>query len=167
LSRARKLLIFGGLLLAAFGMLYGLHYALFVEHQTLDEMGASLTEGFVAAAERQPAASSGAIDRYAQTKYVYVRQVDVHSHWVGLGMLLIVLGAVFEDVGFMERVRLRIAIMLLSGAAIFPLGVWLQTARQGPLPNVLAIGGAALVTSGLILTAIGIARKPVPRDARH
>jgi hypothetical protein len=42
MNRARKVLIFGGTLLAAFGMLYGLHYAVFVEHQTLDGMGGSL-----------------------------------------------------------------------------------------------------------------------------
>jgi hypothetical protein len=167
LSGARKLLIFGGLLLAAFGMLYGLHYAVFVEHQTLDGMGASLTEAFVAAAERHLPASNAAIDRYARRKFVYVRQVDVHSHWVGLAMLLIVLGAVFDHVGFAERIRLWIAIVLLSGATIFPLGILLQTAMQGPMPAVLAIGGTALVTSGLMLTAIGIARKPRPRDVQH
>jgi hypothetical protein len=167
LSRARKLLICGGLLLAAFGMLYGLHYALFVEHQTLDGMGASLTEAFVAAADRHLPASSAAIDRYARTKYVYVRQVDVHSHWIGLAMLLIVLGAVFDHVGFVERMRLWIAIVLLSGATIFPLGVLLQTAMEQTLGTALAIGGAALVTSGLVLTAVGIARKPGPRSAQH
>jgi hypothetical protein len=167
LSRARKLLIFGGLLLATFGMLYGLHYAVFVEHQTLDGMGASLTEAFVAAAERHLPASSEAIDRYARAKYVYVRQVDVHSHWVGLAMLLIVLGAVFDHVGFAERIRLWIAIILLSGAAIFPLGVLLQTAMQETLGTALAIGGVTLVSSGLMLTAIGIARKPGPTGAHH
>ena len=35
MTGSRKLLIFGGMALAAFGMLYGLQYALFVEHQTL------------------------------------------------------------------------------------------------------------------------------------
>ncbi len=39
MNRARKVLVFGGLALAAFGMLYGLYYAVFVEHQTLDHMG--------------------------------------------------------------------------------------------------------------------------------
>jgi hypothetical protein len=167
LSPARKLLICGGLLLATFGMLYGLHYALFVEHQTLDGMGTSLTEAFVAAAERHLPASGAAIDQYARTKYVYVRQVDVHSHWVGLAMLLMVLGAVFDHVGFAERMRLWIAIVLLSGATIFPLGVLLQAAMEQTLGTVLAIGGAALVTSGLVLTAVGIARKPGPRSAQH
>lgn len=167
MNRARKLLIVGGLLLAAFGMLYGLHYAVFVEHQTLDGMGSSLTEAFVAAADRHLPASSAAIDRYARTEYVYLRQVDVHSHWVGLAMLLIVLGAVFDHVGFAEHIRLWIAIALLSGATIFPLGILLQTVMRGPMPTVLAIGGTALVTSGLMLTAIGIARKPGPRGLQH
>jgi hypothetical protein len=81
--------------LAALGMLYGLHYAIFVEHQTLDRMGASLAQAFTSAAVRDTVAGHGAIDAYASTKYDYVRQVDVHSHWIGLGMLLIVLGAAF------------------------------------------------------------------------
>ena len=34
MSVARKVLLIGGFTLAALGMLYGLHYALFVEHQT-------------------------------------------------------------------------------------------------------------------------------------
>ena len=45
MSSARKLLVFGGLTLAAVGMLYGLHYAVFVEHQTLDTMGGALATG--------------------------------------------------------------------------------------------------------------------------
>src|SRR5207237_1444333 len=84
-NRARKVLVFGGLALAAFGMLYGLYYAVFVEHQTLDQMGGSLANAFVHAAQRQMADSRAALDAYASVKYDYVRQVDVHSHWIGLG----------------------------------------------------------------------------------
>ncbi len=79
MNRARKVLVFGGLALAAFGMLYGLYYAVFVEHQTLDHMGRSLATAFVCAAERQIPESRMALDAYALTKYDYVRQVDVHS----------------------------------------------------------------------------------------
>jgi hypothetical protein len=51
MSGARKLLIGGGIVLTMVGMLYGLHYAVFVEHQTLDEMGGSLATAFVNAAD--------------------------------------------------------------------------------------------------------------------
>jgi len=157
-SGAQKVLIIGGLILAAFGMLDGLHFALFVEHQTLEGMGASLNRAFVAAAEQQPAARGAALASYARTKYVYVRQVDVHSHWIGLAMLLIVLGAAFESVIFTNRTRLWIAFALLIGAAVFPLGVWLQTVISGPLPSALAIFGSALVTTALAFAIIGFSR---------
>ena len=83
-------------------MLYGLHYAVFVEHQTLDRMGGSLAQAFVHAAERNPTEAHGALNSYAATKYDYVRQVDIHSHWIGLAMLLMVLGVVFDSVAFSE-----------------------------------------------------------------
>ena len=158
MSGAQKILIVGGMVLATVGMLYGLHYALFVEHQTLDGMGAALTESFVAAAERQPPNSQSALAVYSKTKYAYVRQVDVHSHWIGLAMLLIVLGAVFDQVAFEERIRQWLAVALLTGAVIFPLGVWLQTAMAGPVPSAVAIAGSALVTLALGLTIAGFAR---------
>jgi dipeptide/tripeptide permease len=158
MNQARKLLIFGGLALACLGMLYGLYYALFVEHQTLDGMGGALTEAFVKAAEHRMPESGVAIDAYARTKYVYVRQVDVHSHWIGLAMLLIALGAAFDRVTLAERTRLWIAVSLLLGAFVFPLGVLLQTMLEGPLPSALAIVGSALVTGSLALTAMGFAR---------
>jgi hypothetical protein len=80
MNRARKLLVFGGIALAALGMLYGLHYAVFVEHQTLDQMGSSLATAFVSAARRNMPQAHVAVDTYGAVKYDYVRQVDVHSH---------------------------------------------------------------------------------------
>ena len=128
MTASRNLLVFGGIALAAFGMSYGLHYALFVEHQTLDRMGGSLMQAFVRAAERQMPQAHDAIGTYASAKYDYVRQVDVHSHWTGLAMLMIVLGIAFDGVAFSERVRTWIAGSLLGGSVLFPFGVILQTA---------------------------------------
>ncbi len=159
MSGARKILIFGGLALAAFGMLYGLHYALFVEHQTLDSMGKSLTEGFVAVADQRQPQAHEAVQAYARIKYNYVRQVDSHSHWIGLAMLMIVLGAVFDRVRFSERTRRWLAIGLQVGSILFPFGVLLQTADgSARLGSVLATAGAGLVTIALAGVAVGFAR---------
>lgn len=159
MSRSGKILVFGGIALAVFGMLYGLHYAVFIEHQTLDRMGGALAEGFVTTAQRQMPAAQAAIDAYAGTKYNYVRQVDVHSHWVGLAMLMIVLGAAFERVAFSDYLRGWIALALLVGSILFPFGVLLQTAtRGGMFASALAVSGSALVTAGLAACAIGFAR---------
>jgi len=160
MNRARKVLVFGGLALASFGMLYGLYYAVFVEHQTLDHMGGSLATAFVCAAERQIPESRMALDAYALTKYDYVRQVDVHSHWIGLAMLMIVLGAAFDRVAFGDRLKLWTAWALLAGSVLFPLGVILQTASHGSMfASALAIVGSALVIGALAVTAFGFMRE--------
>jgi dipeptide/tripeptide permease len=167
MSSAQRILIFGGLLLAALGMLYGLYYALFAEHQTLDGMGTSLTQAFIAATERRLPDRTTALESYTGTKYIYVRQVDVHSHWIGLAMVLIILGASFDQVGLAERHRLWIAIMLLIGAVVFPLGVWLQTVVSGRLPPAVAILGCVLVTAGLVFTIFGFARSKAPVSTKR
>jgi hypothetical protein len=160
MSTARKTLFFGGLILGAFGMLYGLHYALFVEHQTLDRMGGSLAAAFVHAAEGHLPESESALESYASTKYDYVRQVDSHSHWIGLAMLLIVMGAIFDQVAFGDRVKFWLAVALLLGAVAFPLGVMCQTLSHGAFfSSALAAVGSASVTIALAAVAWGLAVK--------
>jgi hypothetical protein len=160
LSPSRKLLIAGGLALIIFAMTYGLWYALFAEHQHLEGMGAALANGFAKAAAGNLNEAIGSILRYAEIKYDYVRHVDVHSHWGGLAMILIVLGAMFDRVGFSEQWRFYIALMLLVGSVIFPLGVIFQTVSRSAFPSILAVAGSALVIVGLVFVAIGFSRKP-------
>jgi len=157
-SAGRKLLILSGIALALFGMLYGLHYAVFVEHQTLDGMGGSLTAAFIQAADRDWEKSESALLAYREAKYDYVREVDLHSHWIGLAMLMIVLGVVFDEVTFGEGVRFAIALAMLAGSVVFPLGVILQTVRMVRLGSALAIAGSALVIVALGATAVGFMR---------
>ena len=160
MTRSRKLLVLGGMALAAVGMLYGLYYAVFVEHQTLDQMGGSLAHAFAGAAERNSSESQIALDAYASTKYDYVRQLDAHSHWIGLGMLMILLGALFGRVNFSEAMRQTIAIGLLTGSAVFPLAIILQTYHHGAfIFKALAVVGPGLVIVGLTATAWGFARQ--------
>jgi hypothetical protein len=167
MNAPRKVLIFGGLTLAAFGMLYGLHYAIFVEHQTLDRMGGSLAAAFVHAAEGHLPEADSAIESYASTKYDYVRQVDAHSHWIGLAMLLILMGVIFDQVAFSLRIRFWIAITLLAGSVVFPLGVVLQTLSHNAfLALVLTVVGSALVTIALAAVAWGLAGTGVKSRAR-
>lgn len=160
MNGARKLLIFGGIALAALGMLYGLHYAVFVEHQTLDQMGGSLATAFVNAAGRNMPEAHAAVSHYGAVKYDYVRQVDVHSHWIGLAMLMIVLGAAFDSVAFNERKRFWIALALVMGSVVFPLGVILQTESHGGMfPSAMAVAGSVLVIAGLGAVAVGFMRQ--------
>jgi hypothetical protein len=162
MSAARKLLIFGGLLLAAFGMLYGLHYALFVEHQTLDRMGGSLVTAFVDAAERNLPAAQQAIDEYAGRKYDYVRQVDAHSHWIGLAMVMIIVGVLIDRMALSERLRLSVAVAFTLGSFFFPAAVILQTFAHGSsLALVLAAAGSALIIAAMSAAVVGFARQGI------
>jgi hypothetical protein len=156
MSGSRRLLIIGGIALAVWGMGYGLWYAVFAEHQALDNVGASLAGSFAAAADRNPAAMEVSLDQYREGKYIYDRQVDVHGHWIGLAMLLIVLGIGFDRVNFSERFKLFLALGLLVGAVVFPLGVLLQTISHGPLPRAIAIAGSGLVIAALLGSAMGV-----------
>lgn len=156
---SRKLLVFGGLSLAIWGMAYGIWYAVFAEHQTLDGLGAALATGFIRAAENRMADSQAALADAATRSFVYVRQVDAHGHWIGLGLLMLILGIGFDRVGFGERARMCLALALLAGAILFPLGVLLEIWNRGIGPQAIAVLGSVLVILGLCGTAWGFARR--------
>lgn len=158
MSGSRRVLVVGGIALAVWGMGYGLWYAVFAEHQALDTIGASLATGFAAAAEHDPAAMEASLDRYREAKYIYDRQVDAHGHWIGLAMLLVVLGIGFDRINFAERSKFFLALALFAGAVTFPLGVLLQTFSHGSLPRAIAIAGSAFVTAALAGSAVGVGR---------
>jgi len=160
MSAARRLLILGGIGLALLGMTYGLWYAVFAEHQELDGIGKSLVAGFSGAAERDSAAASAALRQYKELKYAYDRHVDVHGHWIGLAMLLIVLGIAFDRVALTERVKLLLSAGLLLGSLLFPLGVLLETYSHGAVPRAVAVAGSALVIVSLAGMTMGFARAP-------
>ena len=158
MTRSGRVLVIGGLLLAVWGMTYGLYYAVFVEHQTLDTIGGSLADAFVHAAEQASQQSQTSMQAYASANYIYVRQVDAHGHWIGLGLLLVVLGIAFNRVGFSESARLALASALIAGAILFPLGVLLETMIQGPIPKAVAVLGSALVIASLAAIALGFSK---------
>lgn len=160
MSAARRLLILGGIGLALLGMLYGGWYAVFAEHQELDGMAGSLTASFSAAAERNARAAESSLEQYRELKYGYDRHVDVHGHWIGLAMLLMVLGMALERVSFRERVKTVFAAALVLGSFLFPLGVLLETVDHGPWPRALAVAGSVLVVGALAGMIVGLLRAP-------
>ncbi len=158
MSGSRKLLLGAGLALTIWAMSYGLWYALFAEHQALVQMGNSVSTAFARAAERRMPEAQAALDAYAATRFGYVRHVDVHSHWGGLALLLLVFGAIFDGVRFDERKRFYLAAMLAAGSIIFPLGVILQVVDAGMVPKAIAVLGSSLIIVALALVALGFAQ---------
>ena len=158
MSAARRLLILGGIGLALVGMIYGGWYAVFAEHQELDGIAGALTASFTAAAERHAAVAQSALERYRERKYAYDRHVDVHGHWIGLAMLLMVLGIGLDRMSLSEQVKTGLAAALALGSFLFPVGVLLETLDHGPVPRALAVAGSALVVVSLAGMMLGFAR---------
>lgn len=157
MSAARRLLIAGGIALALLGMIYGVWYAVFAEHQELDGMGRALTASFSASAMQDSLGAGAALHEYKELKYSYDRHVDAHGHWIGLAMVLVVLGIALERMGFSERLTMALAAGLVLGSFLFPMGVLLQTFSRGPVPQAIAVAGSALVIVALAGMAVGFA----------
>jgi dipeptide/tripeptide permease len=158
-STARRVLQLGGIALAIVGMCHGTWYAVFAEHQALDRIGESLANAFALASERNVAQATTALAEYRNAKYAHERQIDAHGHWIGLAMLLIVLGIAFDRVALAEKQKLALAIGLLTGATLFPLTVLLQIFSPGSVPRVLTVASSALMIAMLAITALGLSVK--------
>ena len=156
---SKKVLVIGGLALAILGMTYGLWYAVFAEHQALDGIGHSLAASFQAAAGRNTAAAGQALLQYREAKYTYDRQVDVHGHWIGLSMLLIVLAITSDRIALAEKWKLLLAWTLFLGSVLFPLGVLMQTWSHGPAPRYVAALASAMVIIALAAMVLGFLRR--------
>lgn len=162
LTGSSRLLVVSGVALAIWGMNFGLYYALFAEHQALDKIGGSLAAAFADGAKGDLIAAHASLQAYADTQFNYVRSVDVHSHWIGLAMLLIVAGMAFDRGGFTEGRQKLLAWLLVIGSAAFPLGVHLQTLDRGIIPQAVAATGAGLVIvalAGVVLSFVRSERK--------
>ena len=160
MKRSQQLLAVAGLALVVWAMAYGFYYAVWVEHQALDHIGGSLAGSFQHAATREMALSRANLDEYARAKYVYTREVDAHSHWIGLAMILLVLAALWDRLAFSERARRAVAAVLIAGAYGFPLGVLLQNHLPAPAGQGIAVVASGLLIGGFSLVALGFARAP-------
>ena len=159
MKRSQQMLAVAGLALAVWAMGYGFYYAVWVEHQTLDHIGGSLAGAFQHAALRETAASHASLEDYARAKYVYTREVDAHSHWIGLAMVLLALAALWNRLPFGERTRGMLAGALILGSYGFPLGVLLQNPAGWGIGQWIAIAGSALLIVAFGGVAAGFARR--------
>lgn len=158
MDRSQKILIVSGLLVAVIGMLYGLWYAIFDEHQTLQQLGGALANSFVEASNRDLPEAVSELERYRLIGTEYSREVHAHSHWITLSMILIVLGLAYERVNFGGSVKLGLAVVLSAGSFMFPLGVLLQNFPVGMLGKLLAQAGSLAVILSFLLVTVGLFR---------
>ncbi len=144
LTLPQKWLIVGGLLLALLGLVYGLVYTYFVDHQTLPRLREHYRGAFVAAAEGDAARVETELEEGQAMNYRYVRAIDVHTHWLKMASVAILLGLILPLVQWNRKTRQVLALLFLAGGVIFPLGVFAQVVTDSVVPQAVAALGAAL-----------------------
>lgn len=158
LTRAQQWLIVGGLLVVLLGLVYGIVYNLRVEHQTLPRLREQHRGIFLAAAQKESVQVQEALAVAQMANYQYVRAIDVHTHLIKMASVSILLGLIFSLVKWDEKLRIALAVLFVSTAVVFPLGVFAQIFSTSVLLQTVAAGAALLAIGSLGFIIWGLAR---------
>lgn len=146
-----RLLLLAGLLLILAGFLFGIGFSLAVDHQArlvaYDDYGpvfASLGDAEVAPNEVDAGAD--------QRSVAHRRAMDVHTHSVNLGILLLLIGVLSPLLSSAGTARPRGLLWLAGAAWLYPAGLLLQflgSVRAGEI--VAAIGAAVIIVAFAVI----------------
>jgi len=173
----RRLLTLAGIGMILAGMIFGDIFAVFVLHQNAARVGNSLA----AAAQSAAAGDAAAVGAHFKSTGEFLEnrgtKVDTHVHLIAFGYLALMLALVQLWVRLSERVRRRLAWLLVFGAVLLPVGVFLIHYVGLAYSPLQAIGWASIFADlgGLIVLAamigylVGIvqhfrARQPLQPD---
>lgn len=155
---ARRLLTLAGIGMILAGMIFGDIFAVFVLHQNAARVGTSLAAAVQSAAKGDPAAvaahfkNTGAFLENRGTK------VDTHVHLIAFGYLALMLALAQPWVRLSETVRRRLAWLLVCGAVLLPVSVFLIHYVGLAYSPLQAIGWASIFADlgGLMVLAATI-----------
>lgn len=141
---ARRLLTLAGIGMILAGMIFGDIFAVFVLHQNAARVGTSLA----AAAQSAAAGDAAAVDSHFKNTGAFLEnrgtKVDTHVHLIAFGYLALMLALVQPWVKLSETVRRRLAWLLIYGAVLLPVGVFLIHYVGLAYSPVEAIGWASI-----------------------
>jgi hypothetical protein len=174
---ARRLLTLAGIGMILAGMIFGDIFAVFVLHQNAARVGTSLA----AAAQAASGGDVSAVGAHFKDTGAFLEnrgtKVDAHVHLIAFGYLALMLALAQPWVGLAEATRRRLAWLLISGAVLLPVGVFLIHYVGLAYSPLEAIGWASIFADlgGLMVLAatvgylVGIgqrfrARQPLPPD---
>lgn len=163
---ARRLLTLAGIGMILVGMIFGDIFAVFVLHQNAARVGSSLAAAAQAAADGDVADVASHFKNAGQFLENRGTKVDTHVHLIAFGYLALLLALVQPWVKFAEASRRRLAWLLVFGAVLLPVGVFLIHYVGMAYSPLQAIGwasifadlGGLLVLVATIGYLVGIAR---------
>jgi len=155
---ARRLLVAGGIALILAGTVFGDIFAVFVLHQNAGRIGASLAAATAAVEAGDPKAVLAHFTQIGEFLENRGTKVDTHVHIIDFGYLALLLALMQRRVSFSERIKLRLAILFLTGAVLLPVSVFLihyVGLKYSPLQS---IGWASIAADfGGLLVILAIA----------
>lgn len=122
---ARRLLVLGGIGLILTGMIFGDIFAVFVLHQNAARTGASLAAAAHAALVGDAPAVAANFRDVGSFLENRGTKVDTHVHIIGFGYLALLLALLQPWVALGESAKRRLAWLLIAGATLLPVGVFL------------------------------------------
>jgi hypothetical protein len=122
---ARRLLTLAGIGMILAGMIFGDIFAVFVLHQNAARVGSSLAAAAQVAADGDVAAVGSHFKSTGEFLENRGTKVDTHVHLIAFGYLALMLALVQPWVKFSEASRRQLAWLLLFGAVLLPVGVFL------------------------------------------
>ncbi|HET7208372.1 MAG TPA: hypothetical protein VFI95_17480 [Terriglobales bacterium] len=161
---ARRMLILGGIVLIAGGMLFGDVFAVFVLHQNGGRTGEMLQAAAQAAADQDVAGVRNAFASIGGLLEDRGTKIDTHVHMSDAGYLALLLALVQPYVVLPSQRKKRLAKIFLTGAVMLPVGIFLihyVGLAYSPFPvigwaSVLADTGGALLIVALLGEAWGV-----------
>jgi hypothetical protein len=122
---ARRLLVIGGIALILAGMLLGDIFAVFVLHQNASRINENLLAATNAVAAHDPSSVPAHFMAIGGLLENRATKVDAHVHMIDFGYLALLLALVQPFVALSESAKRRLAVTLICGAALLPIGVFL------------------------------------------
>ena len=142
MSREQKWLVTGGLLLITAGLVFGLVYGWLVEHGTLLVLKESYGAALRAAAAGDASEMRSGAQAGQEANYRLVRAVDVHTHIIKMGTVVLLAGLLWPLLGSARKTS--VALGLMGGAVVFPLGVLLEIYTHSTAAQAVAATGVGL-----------------------
>ena len=162
MSGWQRTLTVAALLLVAAGILVGFGHAVAVRHNTLPVL--QYRAHWAAAALASQNGPIEAIQAAEHKSYTYTRVVDAHTHIIKLATVLLLVALVYPLIGLPEKRKRTLAIVLLTGICVFPLGVLAEIYMRGRSAEVVAAVGALFVILAFACMVWGLLRGSTARE---
>jgi hypothetical protein len=143
-TNARRLLIVGGIVLIAAGMIFGDLFAVFVLHQNADKIGEALIAATDAVAAKDSAAVAARFTNIGGLLENRGTKVDAHVHVIDFGYLALLLALIQPYVALADRTRRRLAQLFIVGAVMLPVSVFLIHYVGSAYSPLASIGWASI-----------------------